>query len=608
MWSVCWWISLAILALAGLLACHLASKKLKKVRPLYIMFGGVFLSAVILLYPIWYNTLLEESNSSFKAIVVGMHSAIQFFTADSGYELVRDNIGGLSEGLKEAYAILGAILLLLAPVLTFGFVLTFFRGLSARLRMAFHLPKDIYVFSEINPRSVSLAEGARKDNARAMVVFTNTPKDEEKLDDDLVCRVKKLGALLYWDDISLIWIRRPFRGEKTYFFAICEKEAESISETLQLVEKYRERENATLYLFSHGVDSEMMLNNLDKGKLTVHRINPTTCMVNHILATEGTQLFDSAVPMDDTTKQISALVVGLGGLGTEMLKALSWYCQMDGYRLHINAFSPAKASADRLRALCPELIDSRYNGRYVPGEAFYDIHVHTCDIRSATFRDIIREIGTVTYAFVSLGDDSLNVTTAVNLRILFEQMHIHPRIVAVVSDSERRAALMGVGQLALKEDDRRKGPSYDIHYVGDVGTVYSPPVIMHPKLEQEALALHMRYSGGDPYGFYEFEYNYKSSMASVIHDTARKHCHIPGAGKATEDLTPEEQRIIEMLEHKRWNAYMRSEGFIYSGSKDPSSRNNLGKMHHNLVVFDELSDEDKRKDSRVATKASEDDA
>jgi len=47
---------------------------------------------------------------------------------------------------------------------------------------------------------------------------------------------------------------------------------------------------------------------------------------------------------------------------------------------------------------------------------------------------------------------------------------------------------------------------------------------------------------------------------------------------------------------------MRSQGYIYSGSKDKSSRNDLGKMHHDLVVFDELSEEDKRKDSRVGSK------
>ncbi len=44
---------------------------------------------------------------------------------------------------------------------------------------------------------------------------------------------------------------------------------------------------------------------------------------------------------------------------------------------------------------------------------------------------------------------------------------------------------------------------------------------------------------------------------------------------------------------------MRAEGYVYSGSPDKTSRDDLAKMHHNLIPFDELSEEDKRKDSIV---------
>ena len=36
-------------------------------------------------------------------------------------------------------------------------------------------------------------------------------------------------------------------------------------------------------------------------------------------------------------------------------------------------------------------------------------------------------------------------------------------------------------------------------------------------------------------------------------------------------------------------------------SPEKSSRNDLGKMHHDLVDFDRLSEEDKRKDSQVGS-------
>ena len=90
-------------------------------------------------------------------------------------------------------------------------------------------------------------------------------------------------------------------------------------------------------------------------------------------------------------------------------------------------------------------------------------------------------------------------------------------------------------------------------------------------------------------------------MASAIHREARILCGIPGADKAEEELTEEESDIISVLEHRRWNAYMRAEGYVYSGSKDKASRNDLAKMHHDLVQYAELTAEEQEKDRKVGT-------
>jgi hypothetical protein len=76
---------------------------------------------------------------------------------------------------------------------------------------------------------------------------------------------------------------------------------------------------------------------------------------------------------------------------------------------------------------------------------------------------------------------------------------------------------------------------------------------------------------------------------------------MPGAGKAEGELTLEERDLIEVLEHRRWNAYMRSEGYVFSGSTDKASRNDMAKMHQDLVEFDRLDEVTKRKDSQVGS-------
>ena len=104
----------------------------------------------------------------------------------------------------------------------------------------------------------------------------------------------------------------------------------------------------------------------------------------------------------------------------------------------------------------------------------------------------------------------------------------------------------------------------------------------------------------DEQDFYAYEYNYRSSIASALHNRARTALQIHGAHLPASERTKEQEQALMVLEHCRWNAYMRSIGYVYSGSKDSASRNDLGKMHHNLVLYEDLKSEDQDKDRRVS--------
>jgi hypothetical protein len=167
----------------------------------------------------------------------------------------------------------------------------------------------------------------------------------------------------------------------------------------------------------------------------------------------------------------------------------------------------------------------------------------------------------------------------------------------VLTGSEAKAGLSNATNFA--------GQPYNIFFVGDPLTSYSENVILHSAVEKEAFERHCSYCNGDAEkieDFWRYEYCYSSSMAATIHDDAKKLCGIAGASKKVDEQADEERDVLEDLEHRRWNVYMRSEGYIYSGSPEKASRNDLAKKHHNLIPFAQLSDEDKRKDSRVAAK------
>ena len=101
---------------------------------------------------------------------------------------------------------------------------------------------------------------------------------------------------------------------------------------------------------------------------------------------------------------------------------------------------------------------------------------------------------------------------------------------------------------------------------------------------------------GEEREVWQYDYNLKSSMASTIHRKMKILCGIPGIEKKPAERTEQELWPIRVLEHSRWNAYMRSEGYVYSGSTEKSTRNDLAKMHHCLVPFYELPLKEQEKD------------
>ena len=117
---------------------------------------------------------------------------------------------------------------------------------------------------------------------------------------------------------------------------------------------------------------------------------------------------------------------------------------------------------------------------------------------------------------------------------------------------------------------------------------------MNSELESAALERHKKW--GEEADFWRFDYNYNSSVASVIHRKIKILCGMVGAEKILSERTEKEKIALRILEHRRWNAYVRSEGYIYSGTTDKSSRNDMAKMHNCLVAFDKLPPEEQIKD------------
>lgn len=581
---------LSVLALAAGAVCAVIAAKMKYRRtrfttPFNMLFCGVLLAAIFLFIPIYSRMFAGESFQRIKSVLLSVYTTIRLFLVDGEFAAVTEFTDGLSDWIRAAYSIYAAVIFVLAPFLTFGFVLTFFKNILAYQYYLAGYFKEVYIFSELNEKSLVLSESLKRNNSSRMIVFANAGAQEDVY--ELQERVRRLGAVCFKKDILGIHFKRHSKKKGMTFFVIGNSEVENIQAAIALEKKYGDREKTHLYLFAAGIVSELAMSVNTKSKMKIRRVKEEQSLINRILYDGSHRIFEHALPINENEKQITAVIVGMGNYGMDMVKSLVWYCQMDGYKIQIEAFDQDEDAEQRFTALCPELMDDKYNGISEDGEAQYCVKIHSgVSTDTKLFADEIQKLP-ATYVFVALGSDEENIRTAVNLRMLFERAGMKPVIQAVVFNSAVKNALCG--------GRNYRGQEYQIDFIGDMLSSYSEEVILDSELEADALARHLKWGAEED--FWRYEYNYCSSVASAIHMKARSACHIPGADKEKNKLTEKEREIIEKLEHRRWNAYMRSQGYVYSGSPENDSRNDLGKMHNNLVGFSALTEEDKRKDS-----------
>ena len=124
---------------------------------------------------------------------------------------------------------------------------------------------------------------------------------------------------------------------------------------------------------------------------------------------------------------------------------------------------------------------------------------------------------------------------------------------------------------------------------GDIKTSYSKDVILRSEVEVKAKERHLLWDA--EHLFWDYEYNYRSSLASAIHHKMKIELGIPYADVPPEKRPYEERELLRKLEHCRWSAYVRSEGYTFG-----EVRNDLAKKHPCLIPYEQLSDKDKEKD------------
>lgn len=695
-----------------------------------VLFLGVFFSAFAYFMPLY----LENGMDGFAAVMASLQYSFRIFGFDGDFIEFVTSVKypeGISGSLYIKY---GLVLYAFAPLLTLGFILTFIKNFFAHLKYKASFLLHTHVFSELNEKSLAMAESILRNNKpflgfipKVLIVFTDIIDKKEELHLDLVEKAKEIGAILFRKDLESVKFKHNWSCRKVNFYLISEDELEKIRHAEHIMNRYDDKD-VSLWIFSDDIRTDLMLEQSKANNIDIKRINDIQSLIYHNLDINGINLFKRSRKIHGKNV-ISIVIIGLGKYGQEMLKTLAWYCQLEGYKLIINAFDADEKANEKFKQMCPELLDDRYNKDKNPieGEAYYEIEIHNnIDVSTPTFEEKFKQIDDATYVFVCLGDDKTNLDVASKIRSMCERIDYKgdgckPVIETVIYDSNISEKLgktwkniEEADQKNQVEPNRKKGRyEYDILMIGDLNSFYSEDTFSDSDLFKEGFGVHAfwtvepakiafaeeymakewneflksenleasweaHYSRMqcknedtlklpkviDEFSFmtmeeiseknkakqtgnnkkliklknivaerndrwekqvykkfkeltgikeyadkwkqietekmleakksFRIEYNYRSSIAKAIHKRLRRNLGFKPeiTGKAWEDMTLEEKIEIGKIEHIRWNAYMRSEGYRYA-----PKRNNLARLHHNLVPTGELTNDDLRKDA-----------
>lgn len=704
-----------LLSLAVVVGILLYSVKVQKKKeradrvfsPFQVFTGGVFIAVMLVFLPVfYYNYDLFGDYSYIRPIFIALHNTIRVFILDGDFDTVANQITDINELVRLCFSFHSALLYVVAPILTFGNVLSMFKNIRGEAMLSFYKNRSMYIMSELNVCSMSLAESiiARcKENGcdekKPIIVFTDVFEQNEEDDYELLVKAHDIGAICLKKDISHLKLSE--KSKNIEIFLVGENESENIEHAIKLTESYQTRKNLSIYVFATSSGAGYVIDSLEKGKNTlddkfeqfiiddakgllygdawkqsedikvdggfyVRRINSIEALAKNTLSDKKTYnaVIESAKKNDNT---ISIMIIGMGKYGKQFFKTALWLFQHEGYKLEINVFDADKEGVDhakkQLAKECPELININPSGE--DGDANYDIKFFSgVDCFSSDFDECFgssenkRRLKRTNIAFVTLGDDDKNIEAAVMLRTLFDRKkgltkgdvennknnpYEMPMIHAVVYDEQKASNLGANGSEIINHQKQ----NYRVNFIGARNAQYDYTNIENNRvIEKAAFAYHIDwlrkeaqlrhhyendsafrktvdenlktegktiswsddfiYTGadnrvdfdgaintsnikGEAQKYVSFEYFRRSSIAKAMHK------EITGDYFAdTKDHSPictcEICEARRKTEHMRWNAYMRSEGYV------KGVRNDRAKTHPNLCTWDELPYLDRFKD------------
>ena len=294
-----------ILAIIIMIACSMIAYKSKKnssLGKITILLSGLFVSIVLLIYP------LSDTETTFQRIIFSILYSIQCIYVGQDFQLVQSH--ELLENFSSLYVVVIYLNFLLAPILTTGVILSLLENFFHRIlyKLSFFSPfkKEIHIFSNINKESVTLAESIHSN--KITIIFCN--EKESEIPESLKNKIRDIGGITLKESENEINIRK----KKTFFYEISENEIKNIDNAITLIEKYQDNEMVKVTVFSTRKEAEMLLDSVSR-RVRVALVNKDNYAMYNLLN-------DRPILAWSKDKKIEVLIIGDENKTLEILKII----------------------------------------------------------------------------------------------------------------------------------------------------------------------------------------------------------------------------------------------------------------------------------------------
>lgn len=550
--------------------------------------AGVFLASVTACYPV-----MRLSEHAGFAAAMSVSQGIRMFVVDTGVSDILERLNADMLGnLFYPYKTLICLLYLLAPVFTLSVVLRYFSNFFERFRLLTKRGCSLYVFSDLNIRSLEIASELKKnaceEGKRTAIIFCRS-SEKDDLNTELEENARGLNAVFVSGEI--LHLRLQNKKRNIAYFLISDDEDKNIDDTLQMIENMMgnsswvtsgrlNQRNTTVYCYATSEEAEVLLDSKDKEDIRVVLIDEVRDAVYEHLYKHP--LYTGIEPPDSAQGRgkILLLIAGGGNTGIKFLKAAVWCGQMQNFDLDIHLIDvKGNLIRKKLEAECPELFIER---------AGYSIDIHKGNIFSVMTEKYLNMLDDINYCAVCLGEDEDNIRASIWLRKFYYMRRnpSQPLICAYIESGRKRAALWN-----LYENTRTKERLYyNIIPFGRRGMCLGDQSDAAFIMEYLGLGVQAHYwrltrESSDEErreavkNFYDKQSNRRSSIASGIHigtklwELGLGIMRVPHDKKLRQlfdqcihpvDFALETEGKLDPyynLEHERWMAYIRTEGW-----------------------------------------------